>query len=85
MATDSTRSNSQTPSPISDVLAEVSDNSQTIYRGPRRPLGLPLQTDLKVCGGSQIEDEKPKKENINPVNSDGGIDIEELIRRLTGG
>ncbi|RVD84042.1 uncharacterized protein DFL_005811 [Arthrobotrys flagrans] len=83
--TDSACNSNQTPLPIRSILTEVSGNPQTLYRGPRRPIGLPLQTTLKVCGDNQTDDEKAKEENINPANPDGGVDIEEFIRRLTGG
>ncbi|KAK6544715.1 hypothetical protein TWF694_001401 [Orbilia ellipsospora] len=70
-----------------NVLTEVQGNSSCNYfQGNRhRPVGLPLHTELKVCGGISSEsDMKEKKENIAPGNVDDGVDIEELIRRLTG-
>ncbi|KAF3291436.1 hypothetical protein TWF970_000649 [Orbilia oligospora] len=82
--TDGTCNSTQTPLPICSILTEVLGNPQNFYRCPRRPAGLPLQTTLKVCG-TQTDDEKAKQENINPANPNSGVDIEELIRRLTGG
>ncbi|KAF3905034.1 hypothetical protein AA313_de0205288 [Arthrobotrys entomopaga] len=70
-----------------DVLTEVQANSSRNHlQGNRhRPIGLPLQTELKVCGGNNSEsDFKEKKENVAPGNAENGVDIEELIRRLTG-
>ncbi|KAF3941774.1 hypothetical protein ABW19_dt0203414 [Dactylella cylindrospora] len=70
----------QNDPPLASALKEISGNSRDPSRSTRPPSGLPLKTELKVCG-----DQISRKENDLPASVDGVVDIEELIRRLTEG
>ncbi|KAK6332290.1 hypothetical protein TWF696_003010 [Orbilia brochopaga] len=78
------RSNDSANATGCKTLSDVSSSSWAFQNTTRRPPELPLQTELKVCGAEKSEPEPHKNENTAPANTNLEMDIEELIRQITG-